>query len=95
LTTREFEFEPEITSKIILNGFKIIEVPITYYYRKFGIAKINWMDGVEGVFILVQQRFCPKSKLFQFLYDIYKFHVKKILNKLTKFIAKIIYLRRI
>jgi len=95
LTTREFEFEPEITSKIILSGFNIKEIPITYHYRKFGVAKINWMDGVEGLLILIQQRYCPNSNFFQLLYNIYKFHVKKIVNKLTKFIAKVIYLRRI
>ncbi len=95
LNTREFEFEPEITSKIILNRFKIKELPIQYHYRKFGATKINWLDGIEGIFLLIQQRFCPNSKLYQFLYNIYKFHVKKIINKLTKFIAKVIYMRRI
>lgn len=95
LNTREFEFEPEITAKIILNGFKIKELPIQYHYRKFGAAKINWLDGLEGGLILFQHRFCPNSKLYQFIYNIYKFHIKKIVNKLTRFIAKIIYMRRI
>lgn len=95
LTTREFEFEPEITSKIIKNGFNIVEIPITYQYRKFGAAKINWLDGLEGVLMLIQQKFCPKSKLYQFIFNVYKFHIKKIVNKLTKIIAKVIYLRRI
>jgi hypothetical protein len=95
LKTREFEFEPEITSKIILNGFKIKELPIRYHYRKFGNAKINWMDGLEGLMILIQNRFCPNSKLFQFFYDIYKNHFKKIVDHLTKFIAKHIHMRRI
>ena len=95
LKTREFEFEPEITSKIILSGFKIKEIPILYQYRKFGQAKINWLDGLEGILILIQQRFCPDSKLYQFIYDTYKFHVKKVINKISKFITKCVHLRRI
>ena len=95
LTTREFEFEPEITAKIVLNGYRIKEIPIEYHYRKFGSAKINWLDGLEGLLILVKFRFFPDSKLYQFFYRIYKFHVKKIILKLTNFIAKVIYLRRI
>jgi len=95
LTTREFEFEPEITAKIALNGYKIKEIPIDYHYRKFGAAKINWLDGLEGLLILIKLRFFPNSKLYQFFYRIYKFHVKKIVLKLTLFISKVIYLRRI
>ena len=95
LNTREFEFEPEITSKIILNGFKIKEVPINYQYRKFGAAKINWMDGIEGILILIQQRYCANSIIFQFFYNVYKFHFKKVMFNLTKFMVKYIHMRRI
>jgi len=95
LTTREFEFEPEITAKIILNGFKIKEIPIQYQYRKFGQAKINWLDGLESLFILFQQRFCPDSRFYKFIYIIYKFHMKRVIYNLTKFIAKYIHIRRI
>lgn len=95
LTTREFEFEPEITAKIVLNGYRIKEIPIEYHYRMFGAAKINWLDGLEGLLILMKLRFFPKSKLYQFLYEIYKYHVKKIVLRLTQFVAKVIYLRRI
>ncbi|MFX1308502.1 MAG: glycosyltransferase family 2 protein [Promethearchaeota archaeon] len=95
LQTREFELEPEITAKVILSGFKIYELPIQYRYRHFGIAKINWLDGIEGILILFQIRYFPNSKLYQFIYDIFKFHIKKIILKLTKWISKVIYLRRI
>ena len=95
LTTREFEFEPEITAKIVLNGYKIKEIPIKYHYRKFGAAKINWLDGIEGLLVLIKLRYFPNSKLYQFVYRIYKFHVKKIVLRLTYFIGKVIYLRRI
>lgn len=95
LNTREFEFEPEFTAKVTLNGFKIKEIPIRYKYRNFGLSKINWLDGIESLLILYQQRFCPKSKLYQFIYNIYKFHIKKIAFKITKFMSKFIYLRRL
>lgn len=95
LTTREFEFEPEITAKLVLNGFNIKELPIKYKYRYFGSAKINWLDGIEGLLILYKFRFCPNSDFYDYIYRIYKFHAKKIIYKITKFIARIIYLRRI
>ena len=95
LTTREFEFEPEITSKIVLNGFEVIELPINYKIRNFGRSKINWLDGFEGLLILIRSRFCPNSNFFKFVYEIYKFHAKKIIYSMTKFIARHIYLRRI
>lgn len=95
LTTREFEFEPEITSKIILNGYIIKELPIKYHYRKYGSAKINWLDGFEGLLILFQQRFCPNSKLYQYIYELYKYHFKKIINNLTKFVSKTLHMKRI
>ena len=95
LTTREFEFEPEITAKIVLNGYRIKEIPIKYHYRMFGAAKINWLDGLEGLLILIKLRFFPNSKLYQFFYEIYKFHIKKIVLRLTLFVARVINIRRI
>ena len=89
LEAREFEFEPEITAKIVLNGFKIKELPINYHYRKAGYAKINWLDGIESMFILFQNRFCPNSKLYKFLYETYKFHLKIVINKLVKYFKKL------
>ena len=84
LFAREFEFEPEFTSKVILKGYKIKELPIKYQYRDFGVAKINLLDGIESVLILFQYRYFKNSKFFQYFYNIYKFHFKKIGNKLLK-----------
>jgi len=95
LNTRQFEFEPEITAKVLLNGFTILELPIKYKYREFEVAKINWLDGIESILILIQLRYCPESKIYQYLYYIYKFHVKKIILILTRNIQNYIYLRRI
>jgi glycosyltransferase involved in cell wall biosynthesis len=89
LNCREFEFEPEITAKLLLSGYRIKEIPIKYKYRQYGLAKINLFDGIESLLILLQCRFCPHSKLYHLLYNVYKFHMKKVLNKLLTFFKKI------
>ncbi|MBA2859152.1 glycosyltransferase involved in cell wall biosynthesis [Methanococcus maripaludis] len=53
-----FEWEPEITAKIIRKGYKIKEVPIKYYPRtKKEGKKIKWFDGVKAVKTLLKWRF--------------------------------------
>jgi len=53
-----FEWEPEVTAKILKKGIKIHEVPISYYPRdrKHG-KKINWKDGIQAIWTLVKYRF--------------------------------------
>ena len=54
----KFEWEPEITAKILKKGHKIHEVPITYRPRTFEEGKkINWRDGVQALWTLVKYRF--------------------------------------
>jgi glycosyltransferase involved in cell wall biosynthesis len=84
LSAREFELEPEITAQIILRGYKIKECPIRYNIRRYGFAKINYFDGIEGALVLLKYRLFGDSKLYQFLYNIYKFHFKKIMKKIQK-----------
>ncbi len=84
LNAREFEFEPEITAQIILKGYQIKESPIRYNIRRYGFAKINYFDGIEGALVLLKYRLFIDSKLYQFIYNIYKFHFKKIMKKLQK-----------
>ena len=58
LRCRGFEFCPEITAKFLKNGFKIKEVPISYIPRaKNEGKKINWKDGIIGVWTLIKYRF--------------------------------------
>lgn len=86
LNAREFEFEPEITAKIILNGYKIIEIPIIYHTRKKGSAKINIFDGLEGLLILLKFRYFENSKIFDLFYKFFKCHFKKIGITLLKIV---------
>lgn len=53
-----FDFEPEITAKILKAGLRIKEVPISYKGRgKSEGKKISWKDGFAAIFTLVRFRF--------------------------------------
>jgi len=53
-----FNFEPEITAKILKRGYKIYEVPISYAGRMFSEGKkITWKDGVAAFWYLLKYRF--------------------------------------
>jgi glycosyltransferase involved in cell wall biosynthesis len=52
-----FDFEPEITAKILRAGFNITEVPIGYSPRRVDEGKkIRWTDGVDAVYVLLKCR---------------------------------------
>jgi len=58
LKAKRFDFEPEITAKILKKGYKIIEVPINFMGRKFDEGKkITWKDGVKAMYYLIKYRF--------------------------------------
>ncbi|HEY3722305.1 MAG TPA: glycosyltransferase family 2 protein [Acidimicrobiia bacterium] len=53
-----FDFEPEITAKMLRKGIRIYEVPITYLGREFDEGKkITWRDGFAALYALVKFRF--------------------------------------
>jgi glycosyltransferase involved in cell wall biosynthesis len=56
-----FDFEPELTAQLLLNGFQIMEVPIGYHPRRVDEGKkIRWTDGVDAVYTLLKCRFQPR-----------------------------------
>lgn len=58
LRASRFEFEPEVTAKILKKGYKIVEVPISYAGRSHSEGKkITWKDGFSAIFSLVKYRF--------------------------------------
>jgi len=58
LRASRFDFEPEITAKILKKGYKIKEVPINFMGRKFSEGKkITWKDGVKALYYLFKYRF--------------------------------------
>ena len=53
-----FGFEPEFTSKIAKNRFRIYEVPISYSGRDYSQGKkITWKDGVAALWFIIKFRF--------------------------------------
>lgn len=56
LKARRFEFEPEVTAKLLKRGAKIVEVPINYSVRKIGEAKIRWRDGLTCLWWLLKEK---------------------------------------
>jgi len=56
LKSNSFDFEPEITAKVLLGGHKIKEVPVKYYGREKREKKISWKDGVKALGVLVKCR---------------------------------------
>lgn len=53
-----FNFEPEITAKILRSGLKISEVPINYRGRSHAEGKkITWRDGLSALWTLFKFRF--------------------------------------
>lgn len=59
LHARGFEFEPEVTAKILKRGHRIYEVPISYTGREFSEGKkINpYRDGMKAVWTLIKYKF--------------------------------------
>ena len=59
------DIEPEITGRVLRLGYRIHEVPITYYARGRGEGKkLTWRDGVIALLTLVRIRLTPRSWLF-------------------------------
>ncbi len=57
LTCNRFGFEPEFTSKVARNQFRIYEVPISYSGRDYSEGKkINWKDGVVAIWFIFKFR---------------------------------------
>jgi glycosyltransferase involved in cell wall biosynthesis len=54
-----FNFEPEITAKVLRRGYRIYEVPISYAGRDaMEGKKLNiWKDGPEALWALIKYRF--------------------------------------
>ncbi|HEY5096627.1 MAG TPA: glycosyltransferase family 2 protein [Acidimicrobiales bacterium] len=53
-----FDFEPEITAKVLRRGYRIYEVPISYAGREPDEGKkITWRDGFGALKALVKFRF--------------------------------------
>ncbi|HMV49717.1 MAG TPA: glycosyltransferase family 2 protein [Blastocatellia bacterium] len=58
IKSNKFDFEPEITAKVLRRKYKLYEMPISYYGRDFDEGKkITWRDGFAAIWALVKYRF--------------------------------------
>ncbi len=59
LKARGFEFEPEVTAKVLKRGYRVFEVPISYSGRDFSEGKKihPWKDGLRALWTLIKYRF--------------------------------------
>ncbi len=54
----KFDWEPEVTAKVIKRGIRIHEVPIHYYPRSIEEGKkIKWKDGLDAILTILKYRF--------------------------------------
>jgi hypothetical protein len=59
LSAKGFEFEPEITAKLLKRGYKIFEIPITTKPRDYEHGKkLNALkEGPKALWVLLKYRF--------------------------------------
>jgi glycosyltransferase involved in cell wall biosynthesis len=58
IRSNRFDFEPEITAKVLKKGYRIYEVPIYYAGRDYAEGKkITWRDGFSAMWALIRFRF--------------------------------------
>ena len=58
IESNAFDFEPEITAKVLRQGCRIYEVPISYAGREYHEGKkITWKDGFRALYTLARYRF--------------------------------------
>jgi len=58
LKSSRFDFCEEVTARALKFGYKIIEVPISYFPRKIKDGKkLRWFDGLVGFFSILRLKF--------------------------------------
>ncbi|MCF6157960.1 MAG: glycosyltransferase family 2 protein [wastewater metagenome] len=55
LKSNRFGIEPELTAKVARKGFRVYEVPVSYYGRTYAEGKkIGWKDGLTAIFTVLR-----------------------------------------
>ena len=58
IKSNRFDFEPEITAKVLKKKYRLYETSISYYGRDYHEGKkITWKDGITALIALVKYRF--------------------------------------
>src|SRR6266446_6719578 len=65
LNGSRFDIEPDITARVLRLGYRIHEVPISYYARSREEGKkLTWVDGIRALGTLVRLRVASYKRLF-------------------------------
>ena len=65
LSGNRFDLEPEITGRLLRLGYRIHEVPISYYARgREEGKKLTWRDGIRALGTLGRIRLSSQRRLF-------------------------------
>lgn len=57
LKADRFDFEPEVTAKVLKGDFRFTEIPISYKGRTYAEGKkIGWKDGIAAILTLLKYR---------------------------------------
>lgn len=60
-----FDIEPDITARVLRLGYRIHEVPVSYYARSRAEGKkLTWLDGLRAITKLIELRVTPYSRLY-------------------------------
>jgi dolichol-phosphate mannosyltransferase len=60
ISSRNFEINAEIISKLLINGNSVVEVPVPLLKRKYGDSKINVKKEVKNYILLLYRIFRTK-----------------------------------
>ncbi|MFN7976356.1 MAG: glycosyltransferase family 2 protein [Acidobacteriota bacterium] len=64
LTCDRFDFEPEVSGKLLRAGYEIHEVPVSYAPRSRAEGKkVRWRDGIAAARVLLACRFAPRASI--------------------------------
>lgn len=60
ISSRNFEINAEIISKLLINGKKVVEIPVPLLKRKYGNSKINFKKEIKNYILLLFKIFKTK-----------------------------------
>ena len=73
LSGKRFDIEPEITGRLLRLGYRIHEVPISYYARgREEGKKLTWRDGIRALGTLARVRLASQRRLFSEVGDYHR-----------------------
>jgi dolichol-phosphate mannosyltransferase len=55
--SRGYAFQVELTYRAVQNGFRVVEVPITFRDREHGQSKMHWRIAAEAMWLVPMLRF--------------------------------------